>query len=385
MMPQTIDIYSIIRELGRGAFATVYLAQNKANGEPVALKVLSPHTVLEAAQVKRFEREARTLAQLESHPNIITVYDFGQADGHIYLAMAYLPGGSLRDYLRGRREPLPTAQIFTILEQLAAALDFAHDHGLIHRDIKPDNVLLDDPAQPQRVVLTDFGLVKDPLADESLTISSMVLGTRGYIAPEQFIGTAKEVTPASDIYALSALAYQLFTGELPPMLSDPIAPSRLKPDLAGTIENGLLLGLDKNPAKRPATAAEFVTLLQTEQKPRLLIVDDEKNMRLTIGHILRADYAVELAGGINEALTMLAQQTFAIVIVDLHMDGDARAGFNLLDRINEQYPDLKKIILTAQYDLTSVAEGYDYGVEAYIPKDQRLEANLLQKVGRALG
>ncbi len=376
--------YHIQQELGRGGFATVYLAEDRQNGQTVALKVLLPHTVLESEQVKRFEREAKALTRLDRHPNIITIYDFGQADGEIYLVMEYLPGGSLRDYLRSQPDGLSTRQVLVILEQLATALDHAHSQGLIHRDIKPDNVLLDHADSPRRVVLTDFGLVKYPFADESLTISSTVLGTRGYIAPEQFIGTAREVTPASDIYSLSALAYQLFTGELPPMLSEPVDPAQLNPALAETIVHALRRGLAKNPVERPASARDFITLLQTKHKPSVLVVDDDKNMRLTISHILREDYVVDIVDGIGAALTRLAHKPFEAIIVDLNMAGDERAGFKLLERIGQKYPHLRKVILTARYDLTSVAEGYDYGVDAYVPKDQRMADNLRQKLARAL-
>ena len=381
-----IDKYQIITEVGRGGFATVYLAQDTHTSQRVALKVLSPHVALDDKQVRRFEREAQALTKLNQHPHIITIYDYGEADGEIYLAMEYFAGGSLREYLRTKGHGyLSTGQIFTILEQLAQALDYAHAQGMIHRDIKPDNVLLDDAGQPQHVVLTDFGLVKYPLEDESLTLTSMVLGTRGYIAPEQLIGTIKEVTPVSDVYSFSALAYQLFTGELPPLLSEPRNPLEINPTLTESVVKGLSKGLAKHPEERPPSAGALIALLKAEQPPVILVVDDDKNMRRTIQHILRRDYAVEAADGVETALTALRRRVFDLLIVDLNMAGNERAGFELLQTVNQQYPNLHKIILTAKYDLPSVTEGYDYGLEAYVPKDQNMAANLLQKVGRTLG
>jgi CheY-like chemotaxis protein len=206
------------------------------------------------------------------------------------------------------------------------------------------------------------------------------------MAPEQFTGTSQKISPASDIYALSVVAYQLLTGELPPIISEPAHPQTLNPNLSPTIATALLRGLAKLPEERPSTAQSFVSMLKVGRKPEILVVEDDKNMRATIKHILRDKYTIALVEGPQEALTKLAQHPFDVVIVDLNMGGDEQAGFKLLADINEQFKRsrLLKIILTAKYDMPSVVAGYDYGVEAYIPKDQNMETNLLRKIERAL-
>jgi serine/threonine protein kinase len=384
MTNHQLNQYKIIDQIGQGGFATVYLAEDINTGHQVALKVLRS---LEARFTKRFEREARSLTKLNRHPHIVTIHDFGQVDDQLYIAMEYMAGGSLRDFMTNHPQTyLPTEQVLGFLEQLAVALDYAHSQNMIHRDIKPDNILLDEATNPQRVVLTDFGLVKYHTSNETLTATSIILGTRGYMAPEQFTGTSQKISPASDIYALSVVAYQLLTGELPPIISEPAHPQTLNPNLSPTIATALLRGLAKLPEERPSTAQSFVSMLKVGRKPEILVVEDDKNMRATIKHILRDKYTIALVEGPQEALTKLAQHPFDVVIVDLNMGGDEQAGFKLLADINEQFKRsrLLKIILTAKYDMPSVVAGYDYGVEAYIPKDQNMETNLLRKIERAL-
>jgi eukaryotic-like serine/threonine-protein kinase len=216
------DRYRLDRIAGRGGFASVYLSTDLLLRRYVAVKVLNPELVALDQQgtehfLARFAREAQAVAALD-HPNILAVYDYGQVPGDAhtpptaYLVMPYIAGGSLYQRLRqspGGRLPAPDAARY--LSQLAAALDYAHDQGIIHRDVKPQNVLLRG-GDDERLVLTDFGIAKLLGSASSEQSYGGIAGTLGYMAPEQLGGEASQ---ASDIYALGCLLFQLLTGQLP--------------------------------------------------------------------------------------------------------------------------------------------------------------------------
>jgi formylglycine-generating enzyme required for sulfatase activity/tRNA A-37 threonylcarbamoyl transferase component Bud32 len=270
---QTIDKYQILGELGRGGFATVYRARDKRMGREVALKVIDSRLAQEPAFIERFRQEALTAADLR-HPNIVTVYDFGEAGGILFLAMALIgQGRTLRDLL-SEVAPLPVEQTLPLLAQVAEALDYLHGQGLVHRDVKPANVLLEGEGNKLRAVLTDFGLVRSLVSSAEITPAGDVVGTPAYLAPEQ-VNPQRwgEVTPLTDVYTLGVVAYETlagrtpFGGELAAVLQahvDQLPPSPLEwvPELGDDLAQVLLKALAKPPAERYPSAGALVGALQ---------------------------------------------------------------------------------------------------------------------------
>ena len=212
--PTRIGKYEIIEELGRGGFATVYRARDVELERVVALKVLHPHYAEDKQFVDRFRQEARAAARLR-HPHIVTVYETGEADGQLYIAMEYLPGRTLQALLDAEGA-LFLERALPILEQVAEALDYAHAQGVVHRNVKPGNVMVEQAAEGVRATLTDFGLVKALAASTALTSRGTLLGSPEYMSPEQADPQrAGEVGPAADRYALGVVAYQMLTGRVP--------------------------------------------------------------------------------------------------------------------------------------------------------------------------
>ncbi len=203
----TLGEYEILGELGRGGMATVYAAHDIALDRRVAIKVISPSLGASPALVERFRREARTAASL-SHPNIIPIYSVRHADRLLYFVMKYVDGRPLDSILRETGAlPVPTVQ--AILGQVASAVGYAHRHGVVHRDIKPGNILIDDEGW---CVVTDFGIAK-VAESEGLTTSGMMVGTPAYMSPEQCL--SNDISGAADQYALGVVAYEMLTGRLP--------------------------------------------------------------------------------------------------------------------------------------------------------------------------
>jgi len=203
----TLGEYEILGELGRGGMATVYAAHDIALDRRVAIKVISPSLGASPALVERFRREARTAASL-SHPNIIPIYSVRHADRLLYFVMKHVDGRPLDSILRETGAlPVPTVQ--AILGQVAGAVGYAHRHGVVHRDIKPGNILIDDEGW---CVVTDFGIAK-VAESEGLTTSGMMVGTPAYMSPEQCL--SNNISGASDQYALGVVAYEMLTGRLP--------------------------------------------------------------------------------------------------------------------------------------------------------------------------
>jgi serine/threonine protein kinase len=202
--------YRIERLLGRGGMGAVYLAHELALDRDVAIKVLPPEQASTPVMRERFRREARTAARL-SHPHIVPLYTFGEVSGLVYFVMGYVGGESLASRLKSRGA-LEPEEARTILVAMCDALDYAHRQGIVHRDIKPDNILID--AGSGAPLLTDFGIAKPPLAEVQLTMTGQFIGTPHYMSPEQALGRA-DVDARSDLYSLGVVAYEMISGHRP--------------------------------------------------------------------------------------------------------------------------------------------------------------------------
>jgi hypothetical protein len=275
-----LGAYTDLEPAGHGGMAQVYKAWHPTLGRPVAIKVLLPHLVQEADFRERFEREAQTAALLD-HPNIVQIFDYGEADGRYYIAMEFISGPDLGSFLR-ERGPLPLGQAVAVVQDIANALDCAHRQGLVHRDVKPSNVMLrPDPAAvtrqvPYQAVLTDFGLAKALGESTRLTKTGDIVGTLSYIAPEQ-VQAAGDVNGRADIYALGIMAYQMLTGNLPFRQENPGAlliahltqpppdPRDFVSDLLDQVVCALQRALAKGPEQRYATAGEFARALSMQK------------------------------------------------------------------------------------------------------------------------
>jgi hypothetical protein len=243
----------------------VYVAHHLRLDRRVALKVIAPELAADAGFRERFERESRTAASID-HPNVVPIYEAGEIDGLLYLAMRYVPGNDLKTVIatRGRLDP---GYAIGVIQQVAAALDAAHARGLVHRDVKPGNILLEQTSDGDRAYLSDFGLTKRVASGSALTRTGVVVGTLDYIAPEQLQGGP--VDARSDVYALACLLFHTLTGRVPYPRDDDMAkmyahahvppPSLLEtlpgvpPGLAGVVDRGMA----KDPGDRYVSAGDL--------------------------------------------------------------------------------------------------------------------------------
>lgn len=259
----TLGVYDIHSELGHGGMATVYLAHEISLNRKVAIKVMSPAMIHGAGMVERFKREARTAAAL-SHPNIIPIYAVHENEGLLYCVMKLVEGTPLDAVMRELGQ-LPVPMVEGILAQVGGALGYAHRHGVVHRDVKPGNILIDDEGW---AVVTDFGIAKVTESD-GLTSTGMAIGTPTYMSPEQ--ATADDVTGASDQYSLGVVAYEMLTGR-PPFVGtsmvalmyshnhdDPPSIRLFRPDVPDELCDAIMRMLRKDPATRWPSMEEAVT------------------------------------------------------------------------------------------------------------------------------
>ncbi|MFJ9343274.1 serine/threonine-protein kinase [Streptomyces sp. NPDC101733] len=265
--------YLLEGEIGRGGMAVVHRARDLRLDRTVALKLLAPELARNDAFRQRFAHESKVAAAID-HPHIVPVFEAGEADGLLFIAMRYVAGQDLRALL-DRTGPLPAAAVARIAGQVASALDAAHAHDLVHRDVKPGNILVaegTDSEHPEHVYLTDFGLTKKSLSLTGFTTVGQFVGTLDYVAPEQISG--RPVDGRCDVYGLGCVVFEMLTGG-PPFRRDddlallwahqydpPPAPSSLRPELTPAVDEAVAKALAKAPEDRWPTCLDFTAALR---------------------------------------------------------------------------------------------------------------------------
>jgi serine/threonine-protein kinase len=254
--------YELVELVGTGGMSSVYKAHDRLLERNVALKILHPHYGDDEEYVERFRREARSVAQM-SHPNIVTVIDRGEDEGQQYIVFEYVDGENLKQMVE-RNGPLPARRAVELGLEMADALAFAHEHGLVHRDVKPQNVLLTPDGEAK---MTDFGIARSLDVEHGVTQTGTVLGTSNYLSPEQASG--KPVTPATDVYSLGVVMFELLTAEVPfpgenfvavamKHINDPPPDLReLRPDVPLRLVAAIERALEKDPSRRFGSMDQF--------------------------------------------------------------------------------------------------------------------------------
>src|SRR5947199_1203183 len=259
-IPEELGDYELLEEIGCGGQGVVYRAHQKSLNRMVALKVIGLGRWATTAHIKRFRLEAEAAASL-NHPGIVPIYEVGERDGACYFSMGLVDGGQLDAVVKC--EPMPIRYGAELIAKLARTVHYAHEHGILHRDIKPGNVLLDTKGEPH---LTDFGLARLVETESTVTRTMEVLGTPSYMAPEQAVGNSARLTSATDVYGLGAVLYQLLTGH-PPFAgrttfetvrlvldTEPRQPRLLNPKVDRDLATICLKCLEKDPRRRYSSA-----------------------------------------------------------------------------------------------------------------------------------
>jgi serine/threonine protein kinase len=260
--PMLMDFgdYELLEQIGRGGQGVVFRARQKSLNRTVALKIIGLGQWATKAHLKRFRLEAEAAARLE-HPGIVPIHEVGERDGSCYFSMKFVEGGQLDEV--AKREPMAIRPAVELIAKVARTVHYAHEHGILHRDIKPGNILLDAKGEPH---LTDFGLARLVESESSVTHTLDVLGTPSYMAPEQAVGNNAHVTSATDVYGLGAVLYQLLTGQ-PPFAggttyetikllldTEPRQPRLLNPKIDRDLSTICLKCLEKDPKRRYSSA-----------------------------------------------------------------------------------------------------------------------------------
>ncbi len=286
LVGKTLDGCVITDLLGQGGMARVYRAHQTHLDRDVAIKVLPPYYASDQNFVLRFEQEARSLARL-SHPNILVVHDAGDEQGLLYIIMEYIAGGTLRDYMT---QSMSLREVTRIIREVASALAYAHERGIVHRDVKPVNVLMDTS---KRAVLSDFGIAKVMATSAVMTRSGAGVGTPEYMSPEQCRGG--QVDARADIYALGVMLYEMLTGHTPfeadnytalahsHIYEPPPPPSKYNPRISPAVQAVTLKALEKNPADRFQQAMDMAITLEQAAAAQAPLPPPAPERRLSAG------------------------------------------------------------------------------------------------------
>ncbi len=255
--------YKIVERIGSGGMATVYQAYHERLDRQVAVKILHESFVRDDSFLERFEREARIIARLE-HPHIVPIYDYAEFDGQPYIVMKFIEGGTLKR--RAIKEGIALDDMVRMMSMLADGLTYAHEMGVLHRDVKPSNILIDERDLPY---ISDFGLARIAQVGDSTISHDMMLGTPFYISPEQARGE-RDLSPATDVYAFAVILYELLTGQAPfggdtayaivheHIYTPPTPPSQINAELTSALDAVLLKALAKEPSQRYQTATALM-------------------------------------------------------------------------------------------------------------------------------
>jgi len=307
---EQVGPYQIQTQVGQGGMATVYKAYHAQLDRTVAIKVMHQMLMDEETFVARFKREAQIVARLD-HPYIIPVYDYNEHENQPYLVMKYVPGVTLKQRLM-KKGPLPLNDILSIMNSVGSALSYAHNKGVLHRDVKPSNIVLDGDVP----YLTDFGLARIAEAGESTMSADMVLGTPHYISPEQASGR-KDIDGRADIYSLGVVLYELLVGRVPftadtayAIIHDQIytpipRPSQINPEIPQAVEDVLVRATEKQPNERYATVDEMMRdLTKAIEASNLTELSSE---RASVASESLAKYRSEFIGSFGTPSTNIAQ------------------------------------------------------------------------------
>ena len=334
--PRRIGRFIILEELGRGGHGIVFRAQDPVLGRELALKVPRPELLLSKSARERFLREGRSTASL-AHPNLVTVFEAGEAGPVCYLAQEYCPGPNLETWIRAQGQPIPPRQAAELVAQLAEGVEHAHHRGVVHRDLKPGNVLmqptsegaganrqseactaknLSDATQwTPRIV--DFGLARLEEGSATLTATGALVGTPAYMAPEQLEAARGEVGPASDIYALGGILFQVLTGQTPfhgasqtelikqILLDEPRRPRQVRCDVPADLEAICLRALEKRPADRYVTAGDMAADLRRFLRGEPTLARPLKTHERLVRWARRKPWAAALVATVAVALVAL--------------------------------------------------------------------------------
>jgi len=300
-LPATLGDYELLEEIGRGGMGIVYRATQRSLGRTVALKMLLRRDIASRADLARFRSEAEAAARLD-HPNIVSIFEVGESDGLPFYSMRFIEGTTLSRQLAAG--PLPPREAATLLARVADAVQAAHDRGVLHRDLKPSNILIDAAGRPH---VSDFGLAKRLEDDQSVTHTGAILGTPCYMSPEQAAGSRGQVGPASDVWSLGAILYQMLTGRPPFQASNPM--------------DTLLAVLETDPPA-PRTVAAGVDrdlemiALKSLQKPQELRYATAGALAADLRAFLAGETIAARRGGLADVAARLFRETHHAVVLE---------------------------------------------------------------------